>query len=144
MMGRIVKAAGLHRRTLAGLWLLLTLATTSYALIKPSTTAADLVFLPNAIVRWLDNYFNFRTFVMAVAVCSAPACLLAAPVNDAPRRLLLGLACCVLLSLELAQLWIPTRGFSWQDAVYSVAGVICAEGLVLSTRPNRISPINPS
>ncbi|PAY17885.1 hypothetical protein CKO51_19545 [Rhodopirellula sp. SM50] len=112
----------------------MTLGLAAYAIVKPSTTAADLVFLPNPIVSWLDVQFNFRTFVMTMAVCFVPACLLGAAVWDLVRRQFLSAALALLVGLEFFQLWIPTRGFSWADVGYTFAAAATVESLVLFGR----------
>ncbi|MCS7465781.1 hypothetical protein NZK35_03710 [Stieleria sp. ICT_E10.1] len=112
----------------------MTASTAAYAILKPGTTAADLTFLPNPVVGWLDENFNFRTFVMTLGVCLVPAFLLASGESDNVRRRLLSVALIVLVSLEFIQLWIPTRRFGWADVGYTFAGVAAAEVLVLLAR----------
>ena len=113
---------------------MITLFVAAYAILKPSTSAADFVFLPNTIISWLDTNFNFRTFVLAFAICLVPGCLLGSRALDTTRRRLLAGAAIVLVCLEFIQVWIPTRGFSWADVGYTLAGVVTAECLVLFVR----------
>ncbi|MCA9132021.1 MAG: hypothetical protein KDA45_02660 [Planctomycetales bacterium] len=113
------------------MWLLLTLAVAAYSTLKPSTTAAELRYLPPNWVVWLDENYDLRTLVMALAVMLLPAILLASGGHNARRRWILVLATGGLMGLEAAQLWIPTRGFSWADLSYSLAGGLLPELLVL-------------
>ena len=115
-------------------WLVMTLSIAAYAILKPDTTAADLAVLPNPIIAWLDENFNFRTFVMALGVCLVPAFLLVSETSDRRRRMLLTVVLTALVGLEFMQLWIPTRGFSWPDVGYTFAGVAVAECFTLLVR----------
>lgn len=111
----------------------ITLAIATYAILKPSTSADDLVFLPNSLVEWLDTNFNFRTYVMAWGVCVVPAILLCGAKWANERRGWLMLLLSFLLILECTQMWIPTRGFSWEDLGYTVGGVLTAEIMAMLT-----------
>ncbi|WP_182866193.1 hypothetical protein [Stieleria mannarensis] len=122
------------RLMVVGIWFVVTLGIATYALIKPSTSAADLVFLPDSIISWLDAQFNFRTFVMTLGVCVIPAILLSAAGWDVVRRLVLSASSLFLVSLEFYQRWIPTRGFSWEDVGYTIAAVLAVECLVVFGR----------
>ncbi|WP_372720594.1 hypothetical protein [Novipirellula sp.] len=122
------------RLRLVGVWFVVTLGVAAYAIVKPSTTAADLVFLPSPVVSWLDAQFDFRTFVMTMAVCLIPACLLGAAAWDAVRRQMLAAALALLVGLEFLQLWIPSRRFSLADVGYTFAAVVIVESLVLLGR----------
>lgn len=45
------------------------------------------------------------------------------------RRISLGIILLILILCETAQLMIPTRRFTWFDILYSVLGVLMAEGI---------------
>ncbi|WP_147870186.1 hypothetical protein [Stieleria maiorica] len=127
-------AFGRWRTATALGWLTVTLLVSAYAIVKPGTSAADLVFLPNRFASWLDLYFNFRTFLMAIGVCGVPALLWASTENRLRRRILLAIVLVILLALEVMQRWIPTRGFSWQDVIYTIGGVVASELFILGGR----------
>ncbi|MCC9599937.1 hypothetical protein LOC67_05140 [Stieleria sp. JC731] len=116
-----------YRYLLAWMWCISSLAVAAYALLKPSTTAADLVGIPDPWVQWLDENYNLRTYVMAVLICVGPASLLAHYQCTIIRRSILAIVLTVLLVLEFCQLAIPSRGFSWPDVYYTIAGVITCE-----------------
>ncbi|WP_044302330.1 hypothetical protein [Rhodopirellula sallentina] len=99
----------------------------AYAVWKPTTTSADLPFLSSAMVVWLDHHGDFRTMLMSMAVCSIPAMAMFRPSLDTQRRCVLFIMMSVMLVLEYGQRWIPTRGFSIADLIYTVLGTGCIE-----------------
>ncbi|MEO9751276.1 MULTISPECIES: hypothetical protein [Pseudomonadati] len=105
-----------------------------YALWKPNTTSADLLFLPQPVVTWLDDHGDLRTMLMTIAVCSIPGMAMFRARFDSRRRAVLLALMTVLLGLEWGQRWIPTRGFSIADLLYTVLGAGCAELMALLTQ----------
>ncbi|WP_404308825.1 hypothetical protein [Neorhodopirellula lusitana] len=122
------------RLTLAGTLTLLAMSIAVYTLWKPDTTAGDLVFLPESWVPWLDAHGDLRTMLMAMAIAALPACLLGSHDLNRLRRWILMTILLVLLGLEWGQRWIPSRGFGWPDVLYTVAGVVVIEALVIATQ----------
>ncbi len=45
------------------------------------------------------------------------------------RMLWFGLGVLAVVSLEVAQLWIPCRGFGWDDMLLGLAGLVCSYAL---------------
>jgi hypothetical protein len=118
-------------RLLAILWIFLTLALAARALLKPTTTSSDLGYVPFFFVEWLDRNYNVRTLVMTLLITSVPTVLLAIsnPLHAKMRRGLLIVAASALLAMEFAQIWIPTRGFGWEDVGYTLLGTAISEAL---------------
>lgn len=112
-------------------WCTSTLLIAAYAVLKPRTTAADLVFLPTPLVGWLDLNYNFRTLVMTIGVASVPVVLMRRREDDRIRRWVLMLVLALLMAFETSQIWIPTRGFSWQDVAYTLGGGVLCEAAAL-------------
>ena len=110
----------------------------AYAVLKPSTTASDLTMLPSSFADWLDVNYNFRTFVMAAAISIGPAVVLMPRRQNVFRRQILALVLLILVGMECAQLWIPSRGFSWADIAYTILGVSLCEAV--ATLMQRRSP----
>jgi len=119
------------RRALAIIWASLTLSIATYALLKPNTTAKDLAFVPTFVASWLDVYYDLRTLFMAIAVSIVPSLLLRNTCFALQRRILLSITVGVLVGGEVAQIWIPTRGFGIPDILYSLAGVATAEAVAM-------------
>lgn len=115
------------RWVLTGVGSVIAVGVAAYAVWKPTTTSADLPFLSSAMVVWLDHHGDFRTMLMSMAVCSIPAMAMSRPGLDTQRRCVLFVLMSVMLVLEYGQRWIPTRGFSVADLIYTVLGVGCIE-----------------
>ena len=115
------------RATVVTVWLLTTGSIAAYALLKPGTSAGDLVFLPDGCANWLDAYYNFRTFLMTVSIGSIPSFPFLSRRNDLKRRSALGALPAFLAALEIFPFLIPSRGFGWQDLTYTIAGVLVCD-----------------
>lgn len=111
-------------------WSALTTLLAGFALLKKTTTAGDLNYVPSFLVGWLDRNYDFRTFLMTILVALVPCMLLANGCEVVQRRFLLFIITSLLLAMEFAQIWIPTRGFGLPDLLYTIAGAglveICA------------------
>ncbi|WP_231604936.1 hypothetical protein [Crateriforma conspicua] len=129
------------RDTFVVLWSSAAFLLACYSLLKPSTTAADLPLIDGALARWLDENYDFRTAVMAGLIVSGPALAWAGPVFRGRRLAFLVATAVILVSLEFAQRWIPSRGFGWADVVYTLAGIIVVETVVQTTRRVRKSRV---
>ena len=113
----------LPRRFRLGLslaWLLGVGTMVAYLLIRPNPSASDMP-LPSSWIRWLNWAHDARTMALAMAY-AGPAALLLADTR-LWRWVLMSLALGILLAGETAQLWIPSRSFSWIDVAYSCLGV---------------------
>ena len=114
------------RRSIALAWLAGVGAVVLYVLLRPSPNALGLPLLPGSVVDWLNRYHDLRTLPMAWGYAGVPAIALW---NDQRmRHWCVGVAVMVLIGGETAQIWIPTRFFTWSDIGYSVLGGIMAEG----------------
>lgn len=114
------------KRLLALAWLAGVGAVVLYLLLRPSPSASGVPFLPDGVVVWLNRYHDLRTLPMAWGYAGVTAIILWN--DDRTRHWCLGAAFLVLIGGETAQLWIPTRFFTWPDIGYSVLGVVFAEG----------------
>ncbi|WP_413432825.1 hypothetical protein [Crateriforma spongiae] len=122
------------RDILVVLWSTAAFLLAFYSLLKPSTTAADLPLVDGALARWLDENYDFRTAVMAGLIVLGPALFWAGTAFRVRRFSFLAATAVVLVSLEFAQRWIPSRGFGWADVVYTLVGIIVVETVVQTTR----------
>lgn len=103
-----------------------------YLLLRPSPNASGIPLLPEGLVDWLNTYHDLRTLPMAWGYAGVPALILSK--EDRNRYWCLGTAALVLIGGETAQIWIPTRFFTWPDIGYSVLGVMMAESSARITR----------
>lgn len=99
----------------------------SYLLLRTSPSASDLPMTPHWFIAWLNTYHDLRTLPMAFGYAIIPALL---QWDHKPkRRISLGIILLILILCETAQLMIPSRRFTWFDILYSVLGVLMAEGI---------------
>ncbi|OYP34092.1 hypothetical protein CGZ80_16325 [Rhodopirellula sp. MGV] len=116
-----------YRAPLVLTWSAATLCVAAFAVLKPHPSSKELVFLPGWFTSFMDVYYDFRTFIMTVAIGLIPALLLSPSHQKLQRHSVLFVLVGALLIFEFMQNWIPTRGFSWADVGYTVAGGLACE-----------------
>ncbi|MCC9656081.1 hypothetical protein [Rhodopirellula halodulae] len=122
------------RLSMAAATAVLGLLVSLYAIWKPSTTAGDLFFLPQAWVEWLDSHGDFRTFVMSALVAVVPSVWLGTYQLDLVRGRWLLCVGLLLSAMEVGQIWIPSRGFGIPDLMFTLAGVAAVELAIRTVR----------
>ncbi len=116
-----------YRFHIAASWLVLTLAVAAFAILKPQPNATELPFLPSFLSKWLDDNYDVRTFFLSLGIAVVPAIVMANDRDAGLRRTMLLTLAVLLVSLELAQFWLPDRRISVSDLVYSALGCMTAE-----------------
>lgn len=93
-----------------------------YLATRGSPYLAEVPWLPDWLGAWADRHGNLRNLpaffalgVVLVGLCG--------------RRRAMGLGCGLGIGLELAQLFIAGRQFSWADIFWSCTGVFLAAAL---------------
>ena len=115
-------------------WVVMTLAVAGFAVLKPTTTSADLLVLPQGWIAWLDANYNVRTLIMTTMIAVPPSLLLIRSEHNSWRRRLLVLITGVLVLFEFLQIWLPHRVFGLPDVGYTLAGGLLTEVLILCAR----------
>lgn len=119
-------------------WVIGVGAVIGYLLLRPSPSASGLPMTPHWLIDWLNRHHDLRTLPMAWGYAILPALLLWD--RKSPRWTWLGVMLGLLWLGETAQLTIPSRRFTWPDMLFSLGGVVLAEGcaIALARWPSRI------
>lgn len=112
------------------LWALGVGAVIGYLLLRPSPSATGLPMTPNWLIGWLNRHHDLRTLPMAWGYAILPALLLWD--RKSARWNWLGVMLGLLWLGETAQLAIPSRRFTWPDMLFSLGGVVLAEGCAIA------------
>lgn len=94
-----------------------------YLATRGSPYLAEVPWLPGWLGAWADRHGNLRNLPAFFAV----GCVLSGLLGG---RRAVWIGCVLGVGLEVAQLFIGGRYFSWADIFWSCAGVVAGSGLV--------------
>jgi len=101
------------------------LAAIAYLALKPSPDARTIPFLPGRWARWLDYHDKFNNVTAFLVLAAVVHWTLSGWKRESAsvlfRRVLWMEA--MVISLELAQLWLPRRSCDWHDMLSGLIGI---------------------